>query len=219
MTSTLFHKIISRHIQPVRALSVIYYCKHMKILLGHKIGMTQIWDSNGKLVGATVIKAEPNTVIKENKKTNIAVAVVGNTNKAQNYIAKKINSKKGVWLKSFIGFNPESEKLDVTQFEVGDVVSVTGTTKGKGFAGTIKRHNFHRGPVSHGSHNVRGPGSIGAQRPQRVPKGQKMAGHMGNEQFTSRGSKVIEVNKDENLLIISGAVPGTKRGKVVIKET
>jgi len=189
----------------------------MKILLGHKIGMTQIWDDDGKLIGATVIKAEPNTVIKEKEKTSIAIETVGKTNKAQGYIAKKVNSKKGIWLKSFMGLKTESEKLDVGQFEVGDTVSVTGVTKGKGFAGTIKRHNFHRGPVSHGSHNVRGPGSIGAQRPQRVPKGQKMAGHMGNEQFTARGGRVLEVNKEENLLIVSGAVPGAKRTNVVIK--
>ena len=190
----------------------------MKILLGHKIGMTQFWDDNGKLVGATVIKVTPNTLIKEKSKINIAIATDGKINKAQGYIAKRVNSKKGVWLKSFAGLTTESEKLDVSLFEVGDVVSITGTTKGKGFAGTIKRHNFHRGPVSHGSHNVRAPGSIGAQRPQRVPKGQKMPGHMGNVQFTARGNKVVEVNKEENLLVISGAVPGVKRGRVVVKE-
>lgn len=189
----------------------------MKILLGHKIGMTQLWDDNGKLVGATVIKAEPNTIIKEKSRTNIIIATNGKTNKAQGYMAKKVNSKKGIWLKSITGLNIDSEKIDVTQFKVGDLVSVTGTTKGKGFAGTIKRHNFHRGPVSHGSHNVRAPGSIGAQRPQRVPKGQKMPGHMGNVQFTSRGSKVIEVNKSDDLLIIAGAVPGVKRGRVVVR--
>lgn len=189
----------------------------MKILLGHKIGMTQLWDDNGKLVGATVIKVEPNIIIKEKSRTNIVIATDGKTNKPQSYMAKKVNSKKGIWLKSITGLNIKSEKLDVTQFKVGDLVSVTGTTKGKGFAGTIKRHNFHRGPVSHGSHNVRAPGSIGAQRPQRVPKGKKMPGHMGNVQFTSRGSKVIEVNKGDDLLIIAGAVPGVKRGRVVVR--
>ena len=189
----------------------------MKILLGHKIGMTQVWDDSGKLIGATVIKAEPNTIIKENNQTKLAIPTTGKTNKAQGYIAKKTNSKKGIWLKSLVGFDTDKNKLDVTQFEVGDIVAITGNTKGKGFAGTIKRHNFHRGPVSHGSHNVRGPGSIGAQRPQRVPKGQKMPGHMGNVQFTSRGNKVLEVNVDDSLLIVAGAVPGTKRGKIVIK--
>ena len=179
--------------------------------------MTQLWDSNGKLIAATVIKAEPNKVIKEKDQTKIAVAVDGKTNKAQGYLAKKIGSKIGVWLKTANGIDEAAETLDVTQFSVGDNVSITGTTKGKGFAGTIKRHNFHRGPMTHGSHNIRQPGSIGAQRPQRVPKGQKMPGHMGNVQFTARGNRVVRIDSDENLLIVSGAVPGPNRGKIMIK--
>lgn len=181
--------------------------------------MTQIWDNNGKLIAATVIKAEPNVVIKEKDQTKLAVAVDGKTNKAQGYLAKKLGTKLGVWIKSAQGIESDSGTVDVGQFSVGDNVSITGTTKGKGFAGTIKRHNFHRGPMTHGSHNIRQPGSIGAQRPQRVPKGQKMPGHMGNVQFTARGNKVIIVDQEDNLLIVAGAVPGPNRGKVIIKGT
>jgi large subunit ribosomal protein L3 len=189
----------------------------MKILLGHKIGMTQLWDDKGKLIAATVIKAEPNTVIREKDHVFVGTAVAGKVKKPQTKLAEKIGSKKGIWVKSVKEVADDAATLDVTQFEVGDKVAITGTTKGKGFAGTIKRHNFHRGPVSHGSDNVRRPGSIGAQRPQRVPKGQKMAGHMGAVQFTARGNKVLLVNKEENLLVLSGNVPGANRGKVIVK--
>lgn len=189
----------------------------MKILLGHKIGMTQVWDSNGKLVAATVIKAEPNTVVKDKNQTKLAVAVAGKVNKAQAELAKKVGSKRSVWLKTITGLETAEKQLDVAQFTKGDVVAVTGITKGKGFAGTIKRHNFHGGPMSHGGDNHRGPGSIGAQRPQRVPKGQKMAGHMGAVNFTARGNKVVDVIKEDGLVILSGAVPGSNRGRVVVR--
>ncbi|MEX1052120.1 MAG: 50S ribosomal protein L3 [Patescibacteria group bacterium] len=190
----------------------------MKILLGHKIGMTQVWDGSGKLVAATVIKAEPNAVIKDKAGSKIAVAVPGKTNKAQAAVAKQIGSQRGVWIKSISEVDEETKQLDVSQFSKGDVVAVSGVTKGKGFAGTIKRHNFHRGPVSHGSDNVRRPGSIGAQRPQRVPKGQKMAGHMGAVNFTARGNKVVDVIVEDGIVILSGAVPGPNRGRVIVKE-
>lgn len=187
----------------------------MKILLGHKIGMTQLWNDKGKLVAATVVRAEPNKIIKVGEDTVVATAVAGSTNKPQRKLAEAVGSTRGVWVKTVRGIDGDS--LDVTQFEIGDVVTVSGTTKGKGFSGTIKRHNFHRGPVSHGSDNVRRPGSIGAQRPQRVPKGQKMAGQMGNAAFTSRGNKVVGIDKEENLLIVSGAIPGPNKGRVIIK--
>ena len=179
--------------------------------------MTQVWDDSGKLVAATVIKAEPNTVLKEKGQTKVAVAIPGKANKAQAELAKKVGSKQNVWLKTVNNLETEEKQLDVSQFEKGDVVAVSGVTKGKGFAGTIKRHNFHRGPISHGSDNVRRPGSIGAQRPQRVPKGQKMAGHMGAVNFTARGNKVVEVIKEDGIVILSGAVPGPNRGRVVVK--
>lgn len=189
----------------------------MKILLGHKIGMTQVWDSKGKLTAATVIKAEPNSVVKEKGNTMLVVAVSGKTNKAQAHLAKHVGTKRGVWSKSVAGLETEEKQRDVSQFSEGDLVAISGVTKGKGFAGTIKRHNFHRGPISHGSDNVRRPGSIGAQRPQRVPKGQKMAGHMGAVNFTARGNRVLSVIKEDGVVIISGAVPGPNRGRVIVK--
>jgi len=189
----------------------------MKILLGHKIGMTQFWDDNGKLTSATVIKAEPNKVIKEGKESKIATAIKGKTHKPQAYLAKLLGTDQNVWVKSVKDLTDQKGELDVTQFTKGDVVAISGVTKGKGFAGTIKRHNFHRGPVSHGSHNIRQPGSIGAQRPQRVPRGQKMAGRMGGVNFTARGNKVLAIDSAENLLVVSGAVPGPNRSKVVIQ--
>jgi large subunit ribosomal protein L3 len=104
-------------------------------------------------------------------------------------------------------------------FERGQRIKVSGTSKGKGFQGTIKRHNFSRGPVSHGSHNVRGPGSIGASAdPARVFKGIRGPGQMGNQRVTQRGLEVVEVRDDENLLLVRGSVPGPKGGVVEIRE-
>jgi large subunit ribosomal protein L3 len=108
-------------------------------------------------------------------------------------------------------------KLDVSTFEVGDKVRVTGTSKGKGFAGTIKRHNFSRGPKTHGSHNYRAPGSIGSGYPEHVFKGMRMAGHMGHEQVTVSGLKVAIVNLELGIIGVTGAVPGPKRGLVSLQ--
>jgi len=190
----------------------------MKAILGQKIGMTQVWDDKGRLVAATVIYAEPNTVLRnQENKVLVGVKSAGKTAKPQQSIADKLGSKRGIWLKELTGVSPDGETLSVSQFEIGEKISISGTTKGKGFAGTIKRHNFHRGPETHGSDNVRRPGSIGAQRPQRVPKGQKMAGQMGNAQLTVRGNKVLAVKPEENLLIVSGAVPGPAKSQVIIR--
>ena len=151
----------------------------MKAILGHKVGMTQLWDDKGRLISGTVILAEDNDILsKINGQTTIGVATTGKTNKAQQKTAEHLGSKKGIWLKSL----PEElagDKLTIEQFEIGEKVSVTGITKGKGFAGGVKRHGFAGWPASHGHSHQRRPGSIGAQRPQRVVKGQKMAGHMG----------------------------------------
>lgn len=188
----------------------------MKTILGQKIGMTQLWNDKGRLIAATVIKAEPNMVITQGQQKMLAVSVAGHTRKPQQKIAEKIGSKKGIWLKSAPDLEDEKETVTVEEFTAGTPVSVTGTTKGKGFAGVMKRHGFHGGPKTHGGDNQRGPGSIGAQRPQHVIKGQKMAGHMGHEQLTVRGNVVLSVDAKENLIVVSGAVPGPKRGRVVV---
>jgi len=190
---------------------------HMKAILGQKIGMTQLWNDKGRLIAATVIRAEPNAVIRTKDRTQLAVAVKGKTNKPQQKLAEITGSKKGVWLSSVSEIAGEDATVTVEQFSVGEKLRITGITKGKGFAGGMKRHGFHGGPMSHGGDNHRGPGSIGAQRPQRVPKGQKMAGHMGSVQLTVRGSKVLSILAPENLLVVSGAVPGPKRGRVRVE--
>jgi len=176
-----------------------------------------MWNDQGRLIGATVISVEPNSVIKADNTTFIGTKTAGHTNKAQQHFAKAVGSKRGVWVKQVPALETDQEKLDVSLFTVGEEVKVAGVTKGKGFAGGMKRHGFHGGPKSHGGDNQRGPGSIGAQRPQRVPKGQKMAGHMGHENFTVRGGKVLAIDAEQNLLIISGTVPGPARGKVVVQ--
>lgn len=188
----------------------------MKLLFGQKIGMTQLWNDKGKLVGVTVVKSLPNKVLKVGEDLISVSEIKGRTNKPQKYLADSLETKKGVWAKKVNTAN-ETDSLTVDQFSVGDLVSISGTTKGKGFAGTIKRHNFSRGPVSHGSDNVRQPGSIGAQRPQRVVLGQKMPGHMGNKKLTVRGNKIFSIDSKENLLLILGAVPGPKKGYLIIK--
>ena len=189
----------------------------MKAILGHKVGMTQLWDDKGRLISGTVILAEDNEILsKIHGQTTIGVATTGKTNKAQLKTAEHLGSKKGIWLK-VLPEELEGDKLTVEQFEIGEKVSVTGITKGKGFAGGVKRHGFAGWPASHGHSHQRRPGSIGAQRPQRVVKGQKMAGHMGVEQFTSRGSTVLFIDNTNKTLVVSGAVPGPRKGRVFVK--
>lgn len=176
-----------------------------------------MWDDKGRLVPGTLILAEANSVVsKKDNQTTIGVAVKGKTNKSQQKIAEKLKSKGGIWQKT-LPVKLETDQLTVDQFVIGDHVTVTATTKGKGFAGGVKRHGFAGWPSSHGHSHQRRPGSIGAQRPQRVVKGQKMAGHMGAVQFTSRGSTVLLIDAKTNTLVVSGAVPGPKKGRVFIK--
>lgn len=189
----------------------------MKAILGHKVGMTQLWNDDGRLISGTVILAEDNSVlIKTDSQTIIGVATKGKTNKPQRKIAGILGSKRGIWLKS-LPVKIDTDRLSINQFVVGDKVSITGVTKGKGFAGGVKRHGFHGWPASHGHSHQRRIGSIGAQRPQRVVKGQKMPGHMGAEQFTTRGSTVLAVDASNHTMVVSGAVPGPRKGRVFIK--
>ena len=188
-----------------------------KVLLGHKLGMTQLWDDKGRLIPGTVIAAPINTVTaKTDTQTTIGIATRGKTNQAQRQIAEILSSKRGIWLKT-LPFSLDGERLDVGQFEVGEPVVLTGVTKGKGFAGVVKRHGFAGWPASHGHSHQRRPGSIGAQQPQRVVKGQKMAGRMGGAQLTVRSSKVLMIDRDQNLIVVSGPVPGPAKGRVVIR--
>lgn len=186
-----------------------------KILLGTKLGMTQLWNDKGRLIGGTVIGAKSNIVVKSGEKTLLATEKPGKTTKAQKYLADKIKATKKVWVKEVKDL--EEGEINVSQFQIGETVKISGVTKGKGFAGGMKRHGFHGGPATHGGDNRRGPGSIGAQRPQRVVKGQKMAGHMGAVKFTQRGGKVIAINEAENIIVVSGNVPGPKNSQVILQ--
>lgn len=201
----------------------------MKAIIGTKLGMTQVVNEAGHLVPVTLVEAGPCTVtqIKNIEKDGYSAIQLGygeskKLNKAQTGHLKQAasSSKK---LREFRTEDVASasdievgSKITVENFEEGDVVKVTAISKGKGFAGTIKRHNFSRGPETHGSHNTRGPGSIGSMYPQKVFKGKKMAGHMGAEQVTTRGLKVAYLDAASNIIGIKGAVPGPNKGIVYI---
>ena len=198
-------------------------------LLGRKIGMTQVFDpDDGRVARVTVIEAGPCfvTAIRRAERDGYdAIQVAFGEVREKSLNKPKLGhlKKAGVGnLKHLAEFHGEAGELEVgaelsvgSVFEKGQTVKVSGTSKGKGFAGTIKRHNFHRGPVSHGSHNVRAPGSIGASAdPARVFKGIRGPGQMGNKRVTQRGLTIVDVIADQNLLLVRGAVPGP-RGSVV----
>src|SRR5215217_3062524 len=194
-------------------------------LLGRKLGMTQVFDpEDGRVERVTVIEAGPCfvTAIRRAERDGYdAVQVAFGEVREKSLTKPKLGhlKKAGVGnLKHLAEFRGEAGEFEVgaelsvaSVFEKGQTVKVSGTSKGKGFAGTIKRHNFHRGPVSHGSHNVRAPGSIGASAdPARVFKGVRMPGRMGGGRVTQRKLEVVQVDPQRNLLLVKGAVPGPK---------
>ena len=201
-----------------------------KGIIGTKLGMTQLFDEeSGRVTPVTVIEAGPCPVAAVRTQDDDGYTAV---QIAYGEVKPRKLSKPETGHLATAGVGPHKHLVElrgvggilrrrertVEAFEVGDKVKVSGTSKGKGFAGTIKRHRFHRGPVSHGSHNVRAPGSIGAAAyPARVFKGMKMAGHMGHERVTQRGLSVVEVDAEKNLLLIKGAVPGAVGGVVEIR--
>jgi large subunit ribosomal protein L3 len=201
-------------------------------LLGRKVGMTQVFvPEDGRVERVTVIEAGPCFVTgvrrAERDGYDAVQLAFGETT------AKKLNKpKRGLLNKASVGnlrhlkeFRGDPGELEVgaevkvdSVFEPGQRVKVSGVSKGKGFQGTIKRHNFHRGPVSHGSHNVRAPGSIGASAdPARVFKGIRGPGQMGNKRVTQGGLEVVDVRAEENLLLLRGSVPGPKGSVVEIR--
>ncbi len=201
----------------------------MKGILGRKSGMTQVFTKDGKLVPVTVIEVEPNVVmqVKTLEKDGYNAIQLGvfekkekKANKAEMGRAKKANTNPKRFLKEIKnveGAYNVGDKLMADTFTVGDVVDVTGTSKGKGFQGTIKRHNQHRGPMTHGSHYHRAVGSLGTMLPKRVLKGKNLPGHMGVDTVTIQNLEIIEVNPAENYLLVSGNVPGAKNSLVLIK--
>lgn len=200
----------------------------MKALLGTKIGMTQLISEDGKAVPVTIIKAGPVTV------TQVKTVETDGYNAVQVGFEEGKNLSKAVaghlkaadvtpkYIREF-RINDESEELtigktfDVTEFELGDVVDATGTSKGKGFAGNIKRHNFHSQKKSHGAKgNTRKGGSIGSMYPQKVFKGKRMPGRMGHDTVTVKNLVVSYIDVENNLIGLKGAIPGPKRGLIVI---
>ena len=199
----------------------------MKGILGRKVGMTQVFSKDGKLIPVTVVSVEPNTVmqvktIETDGYNAIQLGVVDkkekNSSRASVGHAKKANTTPKRFLKEIRDLEgyQVGDKVSADIFEVGDIVDVTGTSKGKGFAGTIKRHGQSRGPMTHGSHYHRGPGSLGTMLPKRVLKGKNLPGHMGSETVTVQNLEIIEANAAENYILVSGNVPGAKKGLVTI---
>ncbi len=200
----------------------------MKALLAKKIGMTQIFDESGVMTPVTVLEAGPCVItqLKSEERDGYSAVQIGFGEakhqakpQAGHLKPAKANSR---FLTEYRvdGDQPEmtiGDELKADVFAVGDSITVSAVSKGKGFAGTIKRHNFARGPMSHGSHNHRAPGSIGAGYPQHVFKGQKMAGQMGNKAVTVKNLKVMEVDVENNLLVVRGAVPGPKKSLVMVR--
>jgi large subunit ribosomal protein L3 len=200
----------------------------MKTLLGTKIGMTQILGENGVMIPITLIQAGPCTVTQvKTDETDGYTAVqigYGSGKNLSNAVAGHVKAA-GVTPKVIREVRVDSvtedvtvgASFDVSMFSVGDNVNVTGTSKGKGFAGTVKRHNFNTSKSTHGGNGyVRKPGSIGSMYPQKIFKGKRMAGQMGAEQVTVRNLAVAYVDAEQNLLGVKGAIPGPRKGIVVI---
>ena len=201
----------------------------MKGILGRKVGMTQVFSKDGKLIPVTVVEVEPNVVmqVKTVETDGYSAIQLGvfdkkekNSSKPSVGHAKKANTTPKRFLKEIRDVDASynlGDKIGADVFEVGDIVDVTGTSKGKGFEGTIKRHNQSRGPMTHGSRYHRGPGSLGTMLPKRVLKGKNLPGHMGSETITIQNLEIIEVNPNENYILVSGNIPGPKKSLVLIK--
>jgi large subunit ribosomal protein L3 len=201
----------------------------MKGILGKKVGMTQIFDDSGEVIPVTIIEAGPCyvTQIKTQKRDGYAAIQLGFGQAKRLNKPQRGHLPKGVPDLRYsreIGVDDISayevgQKIDASVFAAGDLVDVTGISKGKGFAGVMKRHGFGGGPITHGqSDRARSPGSIGStSTPGRVMKGMRMAGQMGNRRATVQNLKVVLVDPERNLLAVKGAVPGAKGGLVMVK--
>ena len=203
----------------------------LKAILGEKLKMTRIFDKDGKPIPVTVLKAGPCyiTAIKTKEKDGYEAVQLG-FGKAkrlkkpeEGHLKKAKVEDKLKHLKEFeiTGVDINSKKIgdrvDVSVFKEGDKVTISGISKGKGFAGVIKRHGFARGPETHGSDHHRRPGSIGSMFPQRVLRGKKMPGRMGYERVTVKGLEIMKVLSETNILMVKGAVPGPRKGLLEIR--
>lgn len=203
-----------------------------KAILGRKVGMTQVFTAEGLAVPVTVIEAGPCYVVQKKtvEKDGYGAIQVGFGEKRERLFNKPLKghfNKSGVkplrflrelrvedWDNYQVG-----QELKADIFDTGEKVDVVGTSKGRGFAGGIKRHGFHRGPMAHGSKYHRRPGSLGAKGPARVFKGRKLPGHYGAERVTVQNLEVVRVDPERNILALKGAVPGPRGGLLIIKDT
>jgi large subunit ribosomal protein L3 len=202
-------------------------------IYGKKLGCIQIFKENGNALNVTAIEAEPCVIVqvKDDEKDGYNALKVGF---GKILDKKAIKPHQGQFVKNKIGlkkylreirvdkFDQEykpGDSLDLNVFKVGDKIKITGKGKGKGFAGVIKRHGFHRGRMSHGSHSHRIPGSVGmCSTPSRIAKGKKMPGRMGGGTVTVPGSEIVEIIEDQNLILVKGSVPGAKGSLVFLKK-
>ncbi|RPF42767.1 large subunit ribosomal protein L3 [Thermodesulfitimonas autotrophica] len=203
----------------------------MKGILGRKLGMTQYYTPAGEAVAVTVIEAGPCVVVQTKTKENdgYEAVQVGFGAKPERLVNKPLKghfARAGVkplrYLREFrvenAGAYAVGQEIKVDIFSPGERVDITGTSKGRGFAGGIKRHGFHRGPMGHGSKYHRRPGALAAKGPARVFKGRRLPGHYGNERVTVQNLEVVKVDPERNILMVRGAVPGNRGGLLIIKE-
>ena len=202
----------------------------MAAILAKKLGMTQLFLDDGRVERVTVLEAGPCPVtgIRTFDRDGYEAVQLAFGSVREKHLSKPelghLRKADAPPMKHVVEFRDEAGELTVGEtvtveaFEPGDTVKISGTSKGKGFQGTVKRHNFARGPVSHGSHNVRAPGSIGAAAyPARVFKGIRGPGQMGNKRVTQKGLEVVRVDADKNLLMVRGSVPGPRNGVVEVR--
>jgi large subunit ribosomal protein L3 len=199
----------------------------VKFIIGKKLDMSQVWKDDGTVVPVTLISAEPNTVVqvKTQAKDGYSAAQVGALRIKAKSVSQSIkNHFKDLEPKKILREARSAldlargQVLDLNQFKVGEKVKVSGVSKGKGFAGVVKRHHFAGGPASHGhKDNLRMPGAIGSGGIQRVFKGLKMAGRMGGDQVTVSNLEVVKIDTENNVIALKGAVPGARGSIVVIK--
>ncbi|MGI6684267.1 MAG: 50S ribosomal protein L3 [Bacillota bacterium] len=201
-----------------------------KMILGRKVGMTQVFSPEGKIIPVTAIEAGPCVItqIKGEETDGYNAVQIGydaiknkNVNKAMKGHFAKSGAAPVRFLKELRVDDVKDfqlgQRIDISVFQPGEKVDVVGISKGKGFAGTIKRWNFKRGPMSHGSKNHRRPASAAAKGPARVFKGKKSPGQMGGERVTVQNLEIVKVDLEKNLLLIKGAVPGPKKGLIMVK--
>ena len=197
-------------------------------LIGRKVGMTQVFQDDGTMIPVSVVAIEPNTVTRlrtpeRDGYTAVQLGVETSKKLTKPEAGQLKDLPKVAVIREFrvddaSGYEV-GQTLDISLFEAGDVIDVTGTSKGKGFAGTIKRHHFKRGPKTHGSDHHREPGSIGpGTTPGRVYRGSRMAGHMGHERITVKKLQVVRTDPDRNLLLVKGSVPGAPNALVLVKK-